>query len=164
MGKRIIKLGTWNSNPIEWVVLEEDDFQLLVISRYAIGRMQFDSSSSNNNWGSSGLRKFLKRNFFKNAFTEDEKKKIINTKLKDVNNVKDNVFILSENEVRSLLLKDGDDDYENAYYRSYGNCGYCIWTRTSNGGNVRNGFAKGCWCNHSSNSTFEVRPAMYLKK
>lgn len=161
VGKRVITLGTWDGNPIEWVVLSEEKFSMLVISRYEIGRYRFDSSPSNNSWGSCELRKFLKNDFYKSAFTEEEKKRIVNAKLSDSNNVKDNVFILSEEEVRSLLLKSGNDDYETSYH---GSCSYCIWTRTKNGSNVRSGFATGCWCNHYANNTHAVRPAMWIKE
>lgn len=161
MSKKMITFGNWNGSPIEWIVLSEDNFSMLVISRYEIGRYSFDSNSSNNNWGSCELRKFLKNNFFKSAFTEEEKKKIVNVKLTDSNNVKDNIFILSENEVCSLLLKDGDDSYENNHL---GSCGYCIWTRTKDGPYVRNGYANGCWCSKYSNFSYAVRPAMHLKK
>lgn len=161
MSKRIITLGTWGGKPIEWVVLSEDEFSTLVISRYEITSRCFDNNSSNNNWGSSDLRKFLKNEFYKSAFTEDEKKKIVNVKLTDANNAKDNVFILSESEVTSLLLKDGDDDYERIHYRS---CSYCCWTRTKDGSYVRHGYAKGCWCGHYAHDTRAVRPAMWIKE
>ena len=107
------------------------------------------------------LRKYLNNDFYKSAFNEDEKKKILNVKLTDVNNTKDNVFILSESELNSLLLKDGDDDYENMHYAD---CAYCIWTRTKDSSYVRSGYAEGCWCTKYSSETHAVRPAMYLKK
>lgn len=160
MSKRIITLGTWDGKPIEWVVLNEDEFSILVISRYEIFKRYFDNSD--NNWKSSDLRKYLNNDFYKSAFNEDEKKKILNVKLTDVNNTKDNVFILSESELNSLLLKDGDDDYENMHYN---NCAYCIWTRTRYGlYDVRQGYATGCWCNRRPNYKYAVRPAMNLKK
>lgn len=161
MSKRIITLGTWEGKPIEWVVLSEDEFSTLVISRYEIARRCFNNNSSNNNWGSSDLRKFLKNEFYKSAFTEDEKKKIVNVKLTDANNAKDNVFILSESEVKSLLLKDGDDDYERNHYN---NNNYRCWTRTKDVFGVRVGYAKGGWCSSYANTTLAVRPAMWIKE
>lgn len=159
MSKRIITLGTWNGKPIDWLILSEDNFSTLVISRFEIGRMYFNGSSSNNNWDSSDLRKFLNNCFYETAFNEDEKKKIVNTKLTDANNCKDDVFILSEKELKALL--DDDDEYESKYYRS---CSYCVWTRTKDGNSVRHGYAGGCWCSHSASNSYAVRPAMYLKK
>ena len=78
MSKRIITLGTWEGKPIDWVVLNEDEFSFLVISRYEIDKRYFDNSSSNNNWESSDLRKYLNNDFYKSAFNEDEKKNILN--------------------------------------------------------------------------------------
>lgn len=161
MSKRIITLGTWEGKPIEWVVLSEDEFSTLVISRYEIARRYFDNNSLNNNWGSSDLRKFLKNDFYKSAFTEDEKKKIVNVKLTDANNAKDNVFILSESEFKSLLLKDGDDDYERNHYSD---SNYLCWTRTKDGKYVRVGYAKYSLCSCYANNTFAVRPAMWIKE
>lgn len=169
MSKRIITFGKWNDQPIEWVVLKEDNFQLLVISRWAIMKRRFDGSSSGKIWENSELRLFLQKEFYENAFTAKEKRQIVNTKLKDVGDTKDNVFILSRSEMDLLT----DDEYEARYYKS---CGYCTWTRTQVGnyGYVWNGFAKGCWCmskersySYISNSlsySLPVRPAMFLKK
>lgn len=157
MSKRIIILGTWEGKPIEWLVLKEEGFASLVISRDRIGTYKFDNNQSNNNWDSCDLRKFLKNDFYKFAFTEEEKKKIINVKLTDSNNVKDNIFILSEQEVEYL----SDDDYNRNHRDS---CSYCIWTRTKENSQISHGYVDGCWCYHYANSTFSVRPAMWVKE
>ena len=160
MSKRIITFGKWNDQPIEWVVLKEDHFQLLVISRWVIEIRRFDSSSSGRKWKDSELRSYLQNEFYEKAFTVKEKQQIVNTKLEDVGDTKDNVFILSKEEMIKLLA-DGDD-YENRYYNR---CDYCTWTRTQNGSYVLNGYAKGCWCGDQSlNCPYAVRPAMFLKK
>lgn len=158
MSKRIIKFGKWNDKPIEWEILKENDFEILVISRDAIDRRIFDRSSSGSNWSKSNLRKFLEEEFYNKAFSVEEKKKIINTKLEDVDNSKDNVFVLSENEVRNLLAT-GDD------YQHEKSCSNCAWTRTKSKGNVRCGFAVfDCWCSSTPGSHHSIRPAMFLKK
>ena len=46
MSKRIIKFGKWNDKPIEWEILKENDFEILVISREGIERKIFDKTSS----------------------------------------------------------------------------------------------------------------------
>lgn len=159
MSKRIITLGTWDGKPIEWLVLKEEGFTSLVISKDRIGQYRFDNNSSNNNWDSCDLRKFLKNDFYKSAFTEEEKKKIINVKLTDSNNVKDNIFILSKQEVEYL----SDDDYEKAHYSS--RCSYCIWTRTKNDPYILSVYVKNnCSCNQYANTNFSVRPAMWVKE
>lgn len=158
MSRRSITLGTWGGNPIEWLVLKEEGFATLVISKDTIGKCLFDGNSSSN-WVHSSLRTYLNNDFYENVFTAGEKKKIVNAKLTDVGNAKDNVFILSENEVKTLLTEE-NDDYKS---RHSGACSYCCWTRTPNGNNVRRGYFD-CWCSHSPNNYYQVRPAMWIKE
>ena len=161
MAKRTITLGKWNDKPIEWIVLKEEDFGTLVICPFSPGRFQFDRNSSNNNWGSCDLRKYLNGDFFNKAFGGDEKKKIVNA---SVGECKDNVFLPSEEEVK-LLNQYGTDTYDNdSYNRSWDRCYWCYWTRTLNGSSIRHGYARKCWCSHSPTYTYAVRPAMYIKE
>lgn len=147
-------LGKWDGKPIEWSVLKEESFGTLVISKDRIAQKVFDISSSNNNWGSCSLRKFLNGDFFNQAFSDDEKKKIVNVKL---DNTKDDIFILTKDEVENLL----EDDCYNTEH--YGSCSYCCWTRTNDRSSVVHGYASGCWCSHAPNRIYSVRPAMYIK-
>lgn len=162
MGKRVITLGTLEGEPLEWIVLKKESFGTLVISKWSIGHRCFNGNSGNNNWSDSDLRKYLNDEFFKTAFSDDDKKKIVNSLLCS-DNTKDNVFILTKDEVSELLLKCGSDDYENNCWKD---CSCCIWTRTKNGSCIYHGYAtKGCWCNHHyPNNSYAVRPAMYIKE
>lgn len=179
--KQVIKLGKWNDNPIEWVILKEEPYGYLVICKDSIGAYRFDGQS--NEWASSELCKFLNTDFYNKAFDKEEKKCIVNVRLSDDDNVKNNVFILTQKEVQDLLLKDGPDEYEDSHYSgNYYNCsgnGYygrcndmykcrdCVWTRTKGVSDncVKSGYAKNCWSNgRNVTSNFQVRPAMYLKK
>lgn len=101
MSKRVITLGTWDGKPIEWLVLKEEGFATLVVSRYALFNHRFDNSSGI--WESSDIRKLLLNDFFNNAFTVNEKRKIINSKLADTNNTKDYVFLLNKYEAENLM-------------------------------------------------------------
>lgn len=163
MSKRVIEFGKWNDKPIEWVVLKEEKYGALVISKWSVGARRFDGSSSR--WESSELCKWLNDDFYNAAFSNDEKKKIVNTLLGDTKDVKNNVFILTRAEVGNLLLKDGSDEYEDRGYNSGSQCSYCVWTRTVNNNSaVQIGYAKGCWsCAPSVYNGHQVRPAMYLK-
>ena len=156
MSRRIIKLGKWNNKILEWEVLKENDFELLVVCRTSVDKRKFDSDSSNNSWKKSELRRFLQEVFYKKAFSVEEKQKIISTKLKDVNGSKDNVFVLSYKEVSTLFL--GGDDYE---YNDK-SCGRCAWTRTKINDSIYHGYSSGCWCQNRSTYIYSVRPAMYI--
>ena len=160
MSRRSITLGTWDGKPIEWLVLKEERLATLVISKDTIGSYLFDGNSSNSSWAHSWLRTFLNNDFYENVFTAEEKKKIVNAKLTDVGNAKDNIFILSENEVKTLLSSENDEYIRRRHANS---CGYCCWTRTQNGSHVRSGYIN-CWCGHSPNNYYQVRPAMWIKE
>lgn len=101
MSKRIITLGTWDGKPIEWIVLRNDKVGTLVISKNSLFNSYFDNDS--NDWKKSNIRKYLNNAFYNKAFSEIDKKNIINAKLEDVNDSKDNVFILSKTEAETLL-------------------------------------------------------------
>lgn len=159
MSRRSITLGTWNGKPIEWLVLKEEGLATLVISKDTIGKYYFDGNSSNS-WAHSWLRTFLNNNFYEKAFTAEEKKEVVNAKLTDVGNAKDNVFLLSENEVRTLLSKE-NDDYTK---RHSGDCEYCCWTRTQSDDGVNVGYFN-CQCSETEmDGDYQVRPAMWIKE
>ena len=92
MSKRIITLGKWNDKPIEWIVLKEETFGTLVLSKDILFKDKFDDNS--NDWIKSHIRKYLNEDFYKKAFSEGEKLKIVNAKLEDVKSSKDNIFFV----------------------------------------------------------------------
>ena len=65
---------------IEWQVLEKESKKMLVISRYSLDSMCFNSNGSQN-WENSDIRKWLNGEFYNNAFNEQEKKLIINSRI-----------------------------------------------------------------------------------
>lgn len=159
MGKRIIKLGKWNNKELEWEVFDEDEFQMLVICRSSVGKMHFGSNYCS--WRDSEIRKFLNTKFMQEAFTTEERKKIVNTKLSDEGNTKDDIFILSKDGINHFL------DFKDSYGVGKG-CDACTWTRTryDNYGRVYVGFAhcSSRLCSTSLSNNYHVRPVMYLKK
>ena len=72
--KKMRALGKWENKPLKWIVLKEENFGCLVISEDRIGKYKFDESNKNS-WGSSSLRKFLNKDFFDSAFTDEEKRR-----------------------------------------------------------------------------------------
>ena len=164
MAKKEILLGTWNDEPLRWVVLKEDDFGMLVISKESIGKRQFNGDNSTNTWSDSDLRKFLNGEFFETAFLKEDKKKIVNSYLEYPEGTKDNIFILSQEEMKQLLLKDDSDKYEDNYYKYIEFIFYC-WTRTPSGYNnvfIIDEFFE--WFAINIQNSYDVCPAMYIKK
>ena len=62
---------------ILWDVIDEKDGSLLLISHYVIEEVAFTTEKSNPGWGKSYVRVWLNNDFYNDAFTEEEKEKII---------------------------------------------------------------------------------------
>ena len=102
-----------NKSPIEWRVLKRFDNKVLLISRYGLDCKQYHHECVNITWENCDLRKWLNGEFFRNAFSEAEQKKIVVTELVNDNNPKndtsggnsteDRVFCLSLSEAESLF-------------------------------------------------------------
>lgn len=100
---------------IEWIVLEQDEEQnqLLLISRFALDRQHFHTTNSDATWETSGLRKWLNTTFLQNAFTTEEQAMILHSTVtadrneeKNVTAGKDTqdyVFLLSIQEAEKYL-------------------------------------------------------------
>lgn len=137
LSKKVIKIGKWEGKAIEWIVLEKENSSLLLLSKTILFQEKYDDTS--NNWKDSYICKFLNNEFYNEAFSPDEKKVIINVKLEDVQNAKNDVFLLSTNEAKILsnyklraednwlLRTPRDDGFSNTIYytREEGGTGFC---------------------------------------
>lgn len=85
MSKRTVTIGKWDGNPIEWIVLKEESFGTLVLSNDILFSRKFDDSTTD--WSQSDICKYLNNDFYNTAFTESEKKVIINSKITDNDNI-----------------------------------------------------------------------------
>ncbi len=143
MSKRMITLGKWENKPIEWIVLKEENNNALVISRLALFSMDCrNNGNTTMDWEYSVLREYLNGEFYNKAFSSTEKLKIVNAKLEDVNNAKDNVFLLSKQEAETLMTQDerkcgngncpGDCKTCYQHSNSYGTCCYLRTRRDNN--------------------------------
>lgn len=177
MSKRVITLGTWNGNPIEWIVLKEDGFQTLVVSKWPLFSCRFNRNDSDGNrWDSSALRNYLNSSFYQSAFDENEKKKIISAYLSDPNGTKDNVFVLSVSEAENLMTQN-----ERAYGNKTGcnghscsDCyqyshqhGTCWWLRDPHVSDSRYAwhvYNNGETTYSGVSNMYSVRPAVYVKE
>lgn len=149
MSKRVITLGTWNGNPIKWIVLKEDDFSALVVSKNILFTRRFDPNY--NDWNNSEIRTYLNGDFFRQAFTDEDRKSVVNT---FVEGRKTDVFLLSKGEVASYMS--GAELTASSWWwlRSpYPNYNYGSWGVASGGS-----FSDNC-----VGGTYGVRPAMYVK-
>lgn len=164
MSKRVITLGTWNGNPIEWIVLKEDDFSALVVSKNVLFTKRFDSGRSNsgNKWDTCEIRRYLNDSFYNDVFSKEEQKRIINCKIlgEGFKDTKNNIFLLSANEASDFMTKDERKTnniwslrtihYDGLQYTSHVNADGVVKDRSSE-------------CTYTDNS-YWIRPAMYVKE
>ena len=99
--------------PIEWVVLSKTDTKALVISKYALDCLPYDTEGDADlTWETSTIRSWLNKIFYKNAFSKEEKALILKSKIKTPGSeyeaqgcvTKDRVFLLSYDEVTDTKL------------------------------------------------------------
>ena len=76
--REIIKLGTWDGEMLEWLVVAEDDSSRTLLSRRIIKNMPF-SPDSNKHYDESDIRTFLNGEFYDTAFSDSEKSEMLDT-------------------------------------------------------------------------------------
>ncbi len=98
---------------IKWIVLDKKGTQFLVISENAIDNSPYDSRKKNIAWQNCDLRHWLNNSFKKKAFSEEQQKMIMTTKVSTPDNdrygtkggdvTEDELFLLSVEEVKKYL-------------------------------------------------------------
>ncbi len=108
----------WEKSPIEWIVLDkENDGTLLLISRYALDRQQYNVEGKPITWEGCSLRKWLNNEFLTNAFSREEQDAIVVSHLAAERNPRflevdpgedtdDKVFLLSLREAAMYFPSD----------------------------------------------------------
>lgn len=132
---------------IEWIILEENEESMLLITKYAINSVPYNNSLKETTWDNSDIRTWLNEEFYNMAFTDAEKNAIISTNNKAQINpnhkdtpigkdTKDNVFLLSYDEIvyyfpnkeNRLLTPTNYAIMQGCYTNSDGNVAW--WTRS----------------------------------
>lgn len=131
--KTILWGNYWQTNsiekePIEWIVLKEENDKMCVISKYCLDCVPYCKTGETFIWKNSYVRKWLNKVFINDAFSKEEQKRIILSEVKtnrygwnstpkfdnlsplDTSTVKDRVFLLSRSE--SCLFFDSDVWYD----------------------------------------------------
>ena len=107
---------------IEWVVVKKEDDKILALSKYVLDSRKYSQSGFSNSeyhkvWTDCDLRRWLNNDFYEDAFSDEEKSKIVPAAYKDV---EDNVFLLSSGDVNALPEKIGAKAYPTKYAISNG--------------------------------------------
>ena len=139
--------------PIEWLVLDRSGSRLLLISRYALDNVPYNSKRVDTAWSECTLRKWLNHTFLNNAFTAEEQRYIATAKVKADSNPSSafgdswqgedkagKVFLLSAREAKRYFKSNADRTCQATDYAKYagtnkaytdsqtGNCWW--WLRT----------------------------------
>ena len=153
-----IKLGFYPQGqngekaPIEWLMLKKDGERALLVSRFALDCLPYNSVSSGITWETCSLRKWLNGAFFSNAFSDKEQKKINSSAIaadrnpyystSPGNRTIDKVFLLSATDAIKFFKSDDErkcvpTDYarvRGAYsginYSLNGKATCCWWLRS----------------------------------
>jgi len=122
---------------IEWIVLDVKGEKCLLISRYALDVLPYNVEDKNITWEKCSLRTWLNEDFLQEAFSEEERKLILNSevdntqkqglkrwnnwkKTKGGNNTVDQVFLLSyleANHYFGVKWTDEDEDIPSGTVR-----------------------------------------------
>lgn len=94
---------------IEWDVLEVQDGKAMIISKYALDCQPYNQKYASVTWETCTLRQWLNQDFLNTAFSVEEQKKIVSTKIANDenpfygtdggNDTTDRVFLLSTDEI-----------------------------------------------------------------
>lgn len=147
-----VKFGNYPQNsesakePIEWLVLEVNEKEALLISRYGFDCKLYHHERVSMTWEQCDLRKWLNQDFLKVAFTEEEQRRIkLSEVVNDDNreystrggiNTHDRVFCLSLAEAERYFKNDGERRCQpTAHARTQGTWvdngnGCCWWLRS----------------------------------
>lgn len=121
--RKTVSFGHWKTVKkktvnLQWYVLYEDKEKILLHLCYGILVMPYDRDRHKVTWEDSSIRLWLNDVFLRNAFNGDEIKRILEVdveNLKDLRNpvpvlykTREGVFLLSENEIKSLHLASED--------------------------------------------------------
>ena len=92
---------------IEWIVLESNGEEMILLSRYVLTARPFNNRKGNNDYSKSAIRKWLNDTFVKTAFPAKEQKAIVKKK---------HSSSASESEAQEVS---GQETEDKAYLLSY---------------------------------------------
>ena len=174
---------------LEWIVLEREGDKALILSRYGLEVLPYNTTNEAVTWETCSLRKWLNEDFLNTAFSKEEQKRIQLAKLKNKDNdhrfipvnggrsTEDTVFLLSCDEFEKYLKETDSDgnfqrDCEVTEYARTNPDGSCIYGRTwhywlRSPGNGENCAAVASEDFHGSitvdSDEITVRPAIWVK-
>ncbi len=163
----ILVFGSYNNQPIQWIVVDKQGEELLLLSRDCIDIRPYHSERTSVSWIESDLSKWLCGEFYNDTFNQQLKELVIDSQEKG------KVFLLSAEEMNKYFEY---DSWKRAYptkelkekYSLKDGKALCQWLRDS--GNIQNSAAyvyfdgsvrlQGYTVDYNE---VGVRPAMWIK-
>lgn len=112
----ILIFGTYEGRPIEWILLKVERGKALLLSKYILDIVPYNSKYEDVTWKTCSLRKYLNNIFVWKSFSEEERSRIepVIVKNSDYEFNKaygesdevDRVFCLSKDEARAYFIND----------------------------------------------------------
>ncbi len=136
--------------PIEWIILDQDDEKALVYAEKAISWTPFSIDGSPVTWEESYLRKWLNTEFYKDAFSDEERSRILKVK-------EDKLFIFNLTEFERYVPENNRPDKNFSWIGSYGETANMIMVVSPDGDILKKGFPNDC-------RVVGARPAMWIQK
>ena len=168
-GKYYQEANSKNLSPIEWLVLDENDEAILLMTKKCIDEIPYNERRANVTWETCTLRKWLNAEFLNTAFTLKEQASIIPTALSD------KVFVLDRDEVMKYLPDEKDrqcvpTEYScerGTYINESGLCAW--WTRSPGKSNNEAIYLSsygtfGNRTHYVNDRVIGVRPVVWVKK
>ncbi len=140
-----ITFGTYEQGhgeaPLEWRILAKEAGRLLVISKDILDCRHYHAiNNADVTWESCSLRKWLQESFFEAAFSQEEKARILPSRLPNGNNpergtpggnsTRDTVFLLSIDEINQYLPEEETRKATPTAYAAAMGGGGWWWLRT----------------------------------
>lgn len=117
--------------PIIWRVLDVQDGKVLLLSEYVLDQINYNKKKTSVTWESCDLRRWLNSDFYEEAFSSTEQRRIVETELINKDNpvfgtdggenTKDYCFILSIDEIEHYFNVKTTNQTDTL-------CSYCNYT------------------------------------
>ncbi|MBP5417493.1 MAG: sigma-70 family RNA polymerase sigma factor [Clostridiales bacterium] len=139
-GYKVVTFGEYEGYDLKWIVLDENDNGLLLLSKDVIAVKEYHEKVEKITWKDCSLRKWLNGDFYNSAFTSQEKEQILLTvnenpaapdsPIAGETATEDSVFLLSVDEATKYFTSDeGRQAVFGKAVNSKGNSAYW-WLRT----------------------------------
>ncbi len=173
--------------PIEWRVLAVEAGRALLISEYALDCKPYNAKKEKIGWAEATLRIWLNREFYNQAFNEEEKRRIVHAAVRidpesefdTVTTASDDVFLLSREEAEKYFADDaarvcaptrfaaghGAVQYQMHSAHGVGTCWWWLRSRGDDGCSAASVYGGGSadGSNEVDHIFLGVRPAIWLK-